>query len=246
MSSAEAITAVASSARTTIAVASSAATPNPRVSAPIRSSMVPDGLKCTGDGCLRSIFLFHRRQSFFLLLAPNVSAQVRCRKAFKQDWHDLPRAPLSPPSPCAFQAVGFRCIPRRRRQLVGWAEKETGVTWPEALGRHGDWTRDAVVYVSVRHGGWRLSEVVGRIAGLKYPAPAQGVKRIEARRTRDKACEWFTPSAPEPNVNYLDVTPLPPPRSINASATAQSPCRPAATSLYRPGRSSSEGCAALI
>ena len=28
---------------------------------------------------------------------------------------------------------------------VGWAERETEVTWPEALGRHGDWTRDAVV-----------------------------------------------------------------------------------------------------
>ncbi|MEI6340681.1 MAG: transposase [Verrucomicrobiota bacterium] len=76
-------------------------------------------------------------------------------------------------------------------KLVGWAEKETGVTWPEALGRHGDWTRDAVVYVAVRHGGWRLSEVVGRIAGLKYPAAAQGVKRIEARRTRDAACDRF-------------------------------------------------------
>ena len=75
--------------------------------------------------------------------------------------------------------------------LVSWAEKESGVTWREALGRHGDWTRDAVVYVAVRHGGWRLSEVVGRMPGLKYPAAAQGVKRIEARRVRDAACERF-------------------------------------------------------
>ena len=66
-------------------------------------------------------------------------------------------------------------------KLVGWAEKETGVTWPEALGRHEDWMRDAVAYAAVRHGGWRLSEVVGQIAGLKYPAAAQGVRRIEAR-----------------------------------------------------------------
>ena len=84
------------------------------MSVPIRNSMVPGGLKCTGDGCFRSIFLIHRRQSFFLLLTPNPSAQVRCRKAFKQDWYDLPGAPLRPPAPCAFQTVGFRCIPRRR------------------------------------------------------------------------------------------------------------------------------------
>jgi hypothetical protein len=45
--------------------------------------------------------------------------------------------------------------------------------------------------VAFRHGGWRLCKVVGRIAGLKYPAAAQGVKRIEARRTRDAACERF-------------------------------------------------------
>ena len=76
-------------------------------------------------------------------------------------------------------------------QLVGWAEKETGVEWQDALVRHGDWTRDAVVFVAVRHGGWRLSEVVGRIAGLKYPAAGQGVKRIEERRTRDPACDRF-------------------------------------------------------
>ncbi len=76
-------------------------------------------------------------------------------------------------------------------QLVDWAEKETGVEWQEALVRHGDWTRDAVVYVAVKRGGWRLSEVVGRIAGLKYPAAGQGMKRIEERRTRDPACDRF-------------------------------------------------------
>jgi REP element-mobilizing transposase RayT len=83
------------------------------VSVPFRNSMVPTGLKCTGHGCLRSIFLFHRRQSFFLLLTPSLSAQVRHRKAFKQDWYAPPRAPISPPFPCAFQTVGFQCTPRR-------------------------------------------------------------------------------------------------------------------------------------
>ncbi len=37
------------------------------------------------------------------------------------------------------------------------------------------------------HGGWTLSEVVGRIAGLKCPAAGLGVKRIKERRTRDPA-----------------------------------------------------------
>jgi hypothetical protein len=39
--------------------------------------------------------------------------------------------------------------------------------WQKVLGRHRDWTPDTVVFVAVRLGGWRLSELVGRIAELK-------------------------------------------------------------------------------
>ncbi len=40
-----------------------------------------------------------------------------------------------------------------------------GLEWQKVLVRHGDWTRDAVAFVAVRRGGWRLSELVGRIGG---------------------------------------------------------------------------------
>ena len=44
-----------------------------------------------------------------------------------------------------------------------------------------DWGRDAVMYVAVRHGRYRLAEVVRQIKGLKYPAGAQAVRRFGER-----------------------------------------------------------------
>lgn len=49
-----------------------------------------------------------------------------------------------------------------------------GLVWQKALVRHGERTRDAVVYVAVRLGGWRLSELVGGIAGLKHGDGSRG------------------------------------------------------------------------
>jgi len=46
-----------------------------------------------------------------------------------------------------------------------------------ALERHWDWRRDGVMYVAVRHGGMRRTEVVRQV-GLKYQAAAQAVKRF--------------------------------------------------------------------
>jgi len=63
-----------------------------------------------------------------------------------------------------------------------------GVNWAECVERCGDWTRDAVLCLAVRHAGCGLSEVHGRIPGLKYQAAAQGVVRIEVRRRRDREC----------------------------------------------------------
>ncbi|MCC7373717.1 MAG: transposase [Verrucomicrobiales bacterium] len=74
-------------------------------------------------------------------------------------------------------------------RLVAVAEAERGVKWEDALERHGDWTRDVVLYLAVREAGYGLSEVFRRIPNLKYQAAAQGVKRIEARRARDPECD---------------------------------------------------------
>jgi hypothetical protein len=42
-------------------------------------------------------------------------------------------------------------------KLVERAETLSGKRWDEVVGRYGDWTRDAVLYVAVRRGGYRLS-----------------------------------------------------------------------------------------
>ncbi len=55
---------------------------------------------------------------------------------------------------------------RRRRdwtELVRAAEKLRRGCWGEWSERHGDWGRDGVTYVAVRHGGMRLAEVVGEV-----------------------------------------------------------------------------------
>jgi REP element-mobilizing transposase RayT len=72
---------------------------------------------------------------------------------------------------------------RRLRGRVDWqevvkaAEKVRGEKWDRWAERHGDWRRDGVMYVAVRHGGLRLAEVVRQV-GMRYQAAAQGVKRF--------------------------------------------------------------------
>ena len=72
---------------------------------------------------------------------------------------------------------------RRMRRRLSWAslvsaaEKLRGERWEQWAERHGDWGRDAVMYVAVRYGGLRLAEVV-REVGMRYQAAAQAAKRF--------------------------------------------------------------------
>jgi len=63
-----------------------------------------------------------------------------------------------------------------------------GLEWEEALVRHGDWTREAVV----RLGGRRLWEWAGRMVGVKESAAVQGVKFRSSSRNwlRTPAAVW--------------------------------------------------------
>ena len=65
----------------------------------------------------------------------------------------------------------------RWEELVRAAEKIRGETWDRWAEQHGDWGRDGVMYLAVRHGGMRLAEVVRQV-GMKYQAAAQAVKRF--------------------------------------------------------------------
>ena len=72
---------------------------------------------------------------------------------------------------------------RRMRQRVSWselvraAEKIKGEPWERWAERHGDWSRDGLMYLGTRHGGLRLAEVAPA-AGLKYQAAVQAVERF--------------------------------------------------------------------
>jgi len=75
------------------------------------------------------------------------------------------------------------------RDLVTAAEKELGRKWSEMVMAHGDWGRDAVLYVATRHAGYRLVEVLCEVPGLTYQAAAQGVRRFRRGLETDPAKE---------------------------------------------------------
>ena len=78
----------------------------------------------------------------------------------------------------------------RWEDLVTAAEAIRGEAWAEWSERHGDWGRDAVMYVAVHHGGLRLAKVV-RHVGLKYQAAAQAVKRYGQALVNNPARKRF-------------------------------------------------------
>jgi hypothetical protein len=75
-------------------------------------------------------------------------------------------------------------------ELVGIAETMRGEGWEKWKERHGDWGRDALMYVATRHGRIRLSEVVKQ-TGMKYQAAAQAVKRFGKSLAEDQERERF-------------------------------------------------------
>ena len=85
---------------------------------------------------------------------------------------------------------------RRLHQRVKWielvraAEKIKGEPWERWAERHGDWSRDATMYVATRYGGLRLAEVV-REMGIRYQAAAQAAKRFGQALTDDPKRERF-------------------------------------------------------
>ncbi|HXJ59089.1 MAG TPA: hypothetical protein VNU68_20720, partial [Verrucomicrobiae bacterium] len=70
-------------------------------------------------------------------------------------------------------------------QIVRAAEQVSGGSWQQMQDRHGDWGRDGTMYVAVRYGGCRLAEVVRALAGLKYQAAAQAVRRFQVGLGKD-------------------------------------------------------------
>ena len=85
-----------------------------------------------------------------------------------------------------------RRLPERVKwiELVRAAEKIKGEPWERWAERHGDWSREATMYVATRHGGLRLAEVVPEM-GIRYQTAAQAVKRFGQALADDPKRERF-------------------------------------------------------
>ncbi len=96
-------------------------------------------------------------------------------------------------------------------QMVRAAEKMRGKKWENWAERHGDWTRDGLMYVATRPGGMRLAEVIGQV-GVKYQAAAQAVKRFGEALPDDPKRQRFVAVLRREigNINNIDATPLHP------------------------------------
>ena len=70
-------------------------------------------------------------------------------------------------------------------RIVKEAEGLRGRSWKEMQEQWGDWGRDGTMYVAVRHGRHRLSEVVKAIGGMSYNAGAQAVRRFARGLSQD-------------------------------------------------------------
>ena len=63
--------------------------------------------------------------------------------------------------------------------------QEKGEPWEQFRDRHGDWGRDAALWLARRHGGMTQAELGAAAGGMAYPAVGHAVRRIERRRQSD-------------------------------------------------------------
>lgn len=65
------------------------------------------------------------------------------------------------------------------KEITQTTEELLGRPWHDMIRNHGDWGRDAVLLVATRSLGWRLSEIIQEIPGLRYNAAAQAIRRFQ-------------------------------------------------------------------
>ena len=76
---------------------------------------------------------------------------------------------------------------RRLASRVSWAqivcalEEAKGESWSQFSQRHGDWGRDAALWLGRRRGRYRLAELGQLAGGMDYAAVGQAVSRFTRR-----------------------------------------------------------------
>jgi hypothetical protein len=66
-------------------------------------------------------------------------------------------------------------------QIVAALEQVKGETWAEFSQRHGDWGRDAALWLGRKRGRYRLGELGKLVGGVDYAAVGQAVSRFGRR-----------------------------------------------------------------
>jgi hypothetical protein len=80
---------------------------------------------------------------------------------------------------------------RRLRAPTDWdaivraVERVKGERWDAFRDRHGDWGRDAALYVGRRR-GFPLRELAVKAGGIDYASAASAVRRVGLRRLQDR------------------------------------------------------------
>lgn len=70
-------------------------------------------------------------------------------------------------------------------QVIAGLEQLKGEKWVEFAARHGDWGRDAALWLGRRHTGLRLAELGRRAGGVEYSAVSQAIRRFGKRLEQD-------------------------------------------------------------
>ena len=72
-------------------------------------------------------------------------------------------------------------------QIVLALEKAKGESWQDFAQRHGDWGRDAALWLERRAGRLRLAELGELAGGLDYAAVSKAIMRFSRRLISDAA-----------------------------------------------------------
>jgi len=94
----------------------------------------------------------------------------------KQRQRDQRKKALQPPPP----------EPLKWEQIVKAIEQAKGERWASFQSRHGDWGRDAALWLGRRRGRMRIAALLARVKGCNYGAVAQAVSRFDKRLAEDR------------------------------------------------------------
>jgi len=71
-------------------------------------------------------------------------------------------------------------------QIVEAVERVKGEPWERFRDKHGDWGRDAVLWLGRRVGRLKLAQLAERIGGPDYTAAGAAVSRFTRRLAKDR------------------------------------------------------------